>query len=192
LTLATGVIVWHSFPLTGRHVPYAPAHQFLSDVWVDGFFAISGFLITASWLSNPRLRNYFVARGLRILPGLWVCLIVTAFVVAPIGVAIQGRPAAKLLLSSAPIQYALKNSAVSWLQPDVGGKTAGATMDENRRESARISGDVESFRVANTTAGQCFTAITETQREPRKANPLAAGSSAHHAPRRGHYFVRVN
>jgi peptidoglycan/LPS O-acetylase OafA/YrhL len=136
LTLATGVIVWHSFPLTGRHVPYAPAHQFLSDVWVDGFFAISGFLITASWLSNPRLRNYFVARGLRILPGLWVCLIVTAFVVAPIGVAIQGRPAAKLLLSSAPIQYVLKNSAVAWLQPDVGGRPQGGLwtkIGENQR-----------------------------------------------------------
>ncbi len=125
LTLATGVILWHSFVLIGRHPLYAPAHQLLRDAWVDGFFAISGFLITASWLSNPRLRNYFVARGLRILPGLWVCLIITAFVIAPIGVAIQGGPVGKLLLSRAPIEYVLKNSAVVTLQQDIGGTPRG-------------------------------------------------------------------
>ena len=125
LTLAMGVILWHSFPLTGRHLLYAPAHQLLSEAWVDGFFAISGFLITSSWLSNPRPRDYFCARGLRILPGLWVCLIITAFVIAPIGVAIQGGPAANLLLSRAPIVYVLKNSAVVWLQPGVGGTPRG-------------------------------------------------------------------
>ncbi|MEB4212032.1 acyltransferase [Mycobacterium sp. 94-17] len=125
LTLATGVILLHSFSLTGRHLSSAPIHQFLRDAWVDGFFAISGFLITSSWLSNPRLRSYFAARGLRILPGLWVCLIITAFVVAPLGVAIQGGSAARLLLSHAPIEYVLKNSAVLTLQNDVGGTPRG-------------------------------------------------------------------
>jgi peptidoglycan/LPS O-acetylase OafA/YrhL len=125
LMLAMGVIVFHSWPLTGRHMGFEPAHQLLRDVFVDGFFAISGFLITASWLSNPRLRTYFLARALRILPGLWVCLIITAFVIAPIGVAIQGGSAAKLLLSTAPIEYVLKDSAVVLLEPDVGGTPDG-------------------------------------------------------------------
>jgi peptidoglycan/LPS O-acetylase OafA/YrhL len=125
LTLATGVILCHSWLLTSRPVSYAPAHQLLDHIWVDGFFAISGFLITSSWLSNPRLRNYFVARGLRILPGLWVCLIITAFVIAPLSVAIQGGSAAKLLLSTAPIEYVLKNSAVVMLQGDIGGTPRG-------------------------------------------------------------------
>jgi peptidoglycan/LPS O-acetylase OafA/YrhL len=125
LTLALGVIVWHVYPLTGRTVSYEPVHQLLRDVWVDGFFAISGFLITASWFSNPRLRTYFAARGLRLMPGLWVCLIVTAFVVAPIGVAMQGGAAGKLLSSFAPIEYVLKNSAVVILQPAVGGTPSG-------------------------------------------------------------------
>jgi peptidoglycan/LPS O-acetylase OafA/YrhL len=125
LTLATGVILWHSFPLTGRHVAFEPAHQLLGQMFVDGFFAISGFLITASWLRNPRLRTYFAARGLRILPGLWVCLIITAFVIAPIGVAIQGGSAANLLLSRAPIEYVLKNSAVAMVQLGVGGTPSG-------------------------------------------------------------------
>jgi len=125
ITLAIGVIVCHTFPLTGRKVSYPPVHQLLNNVWVDGFFAISGFLITSSWLSNPRTRDYFVARCLRILPGLWFCLILTAFVIAPIAVAIQGGSAMRLLLSPAPILYVLKNSAVAWLQPDIAGTPNG-------------------------------------------------------------------
>jgi peptidoglycan/LPS O-acetylase OafA/YrhL len=125
LTLALAVIFWHSINFTGGHVPYAPLHQFLRDTWVDAFFAISGFLITASWLSKPRARNYFAARGLRILPGLWVCLIVTAFVIAPIGVAIQGGSAVALLQSRAAITYVLKNSAVLPVQLDIAGTPRG-------------------------------------------------------------------
>jgi peptidoglycan/LPS O-acetylase OafA/YrhL len=77
LTLATGVIFAHAYLFTG-HLPAA-----YRVGWVDGFFAISGFLITGSWLNKPRSRTYFAARALRILPGLWVCLLVTAFVFAP-------------------------------------------------------------------------------------------------------------
>ncbi|MGE2721067.1 acyltransferase family protein [Mycolicibacterium celeriflavum] len=125
LMLALGVILWHTYPLTGRDISYEPVHQLLRDAWVDGFFAISGFLITASWLSKPQLRTYFAARGLRLLPGLWVCLIVTAFVAAPIGVAMQGGAAGRLLLSDAPIEFVLKNSAVAILQPKVGTTPSG-------------------------------------------------------------------
>lgn len=78
LALATGVIFAHAYLFAGHHLP-----ALLRFGWVDGFFAISGYLITGSWLSKPRARTYFAARALRILPGLWVCLIVTAFVFAP-------------------------------------------------------------------------------------------------------------
>ncbi|WP_082945880.1 acyltransferase [Mycobacterium sp. E1747] len=124
LALATGVILWHSFPLTGR-MPFAPFVQILGLGCVDGFFAISGYLIVSSWLRNPQLGQYFIARSLRILPGLWVCLAVTAFIIAPIGVALQGGSAAKLLLSRAPIEYVLKNSAVWMFQFDIGGTPRG-------------------------------------------------------------------
>jgi peptidoglycan/LPS O-acetylase OafA/YrhL len=125
LTMALGVILWHSFALTGRHVLNAPVHQFLSDAWVDGFFAISGFLITRSWLRTPRRRDYFAARALRILPGLWVCLVVTAFVIAPVSVALQGGSPANLMLSRAPLEYVIKNSAIALLHFDVGGTPRG-------------------------------------------------------------------
>jgi len=128
LVLASGVILWHSWPVTGRHLLFGPAHQLLGNVWVDGFFAISGFLITWSWFRRPRVRDYFLARSLRILPGLWVCLIVTAFVIAPIAVTVQGGSAATLLLSRAPFEYVLKNSAVTIFQPGIGGTPRGVPL----------------------------------------------------------------
>src|SRR6202034_2386118 len=90
-----------------------------------GFFAISGFLITASWLRDPKARDYFAARGLRILPGFWVCLLLMAFVLAPIGVAIQGGAATKLITSGASLQYVLSNIAVAMTKLDIGGTPTG-------------------------------------------------------------------
>ncbi|MCK8643364.1 acyltransferase family protein [Mycobacterium colombiense] len=112
LILASGVILEHSWALTGRKL-HPPVDQLLTQGWVDGFFVISGFLITSSWVRNPRLREYFVARALRIFPGLWVCMAVVAFVIAPIGVAIQGGSAVRLLLSPAPITYVLNNAGLN-------------------------------------------------------------------------------
>ncbi|GAY14818.1 acyltransferase [Mycobacterium sp. shizuoka-1] len=125
LILATGVILWHAWPLTGRTITFEPAHQLLRDGWVDGFFAISGFLITWSWFRQQRVRDYFLARCLRLLPGLWVCLIVTAFVIAPIAVLIQGGSPAKLLSSRAPFEYVLGNSAVLLTEHDIAGTPSG-------------------------------------------------------------------
>ena len=90
LVLATTVILWHSWPLTGHALPNRMAVELLASVPVDAFFAISGFLITWSWMRNPNLRQYFTARCLRIFPGLWVCVIIIAFVIAPISILIQG------------------------------------------------------------------------------------------------------
>lgn len=120
LALAAEVMLFHSWPITG-HMPPKTTLQLFFSVGVDGFFAISGFLITRSWISDPRLRDYLAARALRILPGFYICLIATAFVFAPLSVAIQGGSAAKLLGSTAPLGYVLRNSAVAYLQVDVGG-----------------------------------------------------------------------
>jgi peptidoglycan/LPS O-acetylase OafA/YrhL len=122
LALAAEVILWHSFRVTGHDVSSRAVVQLLFSVGVDGFFALSGFLIAASWLRHPQLRDYLVARALRILPGLYVCLVVTAFVFAPISVAIQGGSPMKLLRSGAPFGYILNNSTLlADLQLDIGG-----------------------------------------------------------------------
>lgn len=120
LVLAAGVILQHSWPLTGRELA-TPFTGLLTQVWVDAFFVVSGFLITGSWLNNPRLREYAVARALRIFPGLWVCLLVIAFVLAPIGAALSGG---SLRLSS-QIAYVLNNAVLNIYYTGIDGTPMG-------------------------------------------------------------------
>lgn len=89
LLLAIGVIVYHSFPLTGRS---APGGDLLGSVFVDGFFAISGFLLVRSWLRRPQWWPYMRARLIRIMPAFYVCLLVTVVIFAPLSLALQQRP----------------------------------------------------------------------------------------------------
>ncbi|MGA8255940.1 MAG: acyltransferase [Nocardioides sp.] len=83
LMLALQVVAWHAFSLQGRELPERLG-WFVSDVGVDGFFAISGLLICRAWLRRPTLGSFLASRARRILPGLWVCLVVTAFCVVPL------------------------------------------------------------------------------------------------------------
>jgi peptidoglycan/LPS O-acetylase OafA/YrhL len=81
LAAATLVIVAHSYNLTNHA---EPLRRFggpdFGDIAVAVFFAISGFLVTASWISDSRLRSFVMRRALRILPGLWVVLLLTVAV----------------------------------------------------------------------------------------------------------------
>jgi peptidoglycan/LPS O-acetylase OafA/YrhL len=52
---------------------------------VDGFFALSGYLIVASWVRNPRLGSFFKNRVLRIYPGFIVAFLISVLIVGPIG-----------------------------------------------------------------------------------------------------------
>jgi peptidoglycan/LPS O-acetylase OafA/YrhL len=48
-----------------------------------GFFIISGFLITGSFVNSKTIWEYLEKRARRILPGLWACLFICAFIFAP-------------------------------------------------------------------------------------------------------------
>jgi peptidoglycan/LPS O-acetylase OafA/YrhL len=83
---ASAVIVSHSFALpTG---PWQePFHQFgftLGGLAVSVFFALSGFLISASFERRPALIEFGIARGLRILPALAVVTMLTALALGPL------------------------------------------------------------------------------------------------------------
>lgn len=82
LALATLVIVGHTWPLGGYGggplSRWSHGDIGFGSLAVTGFFVLSGFLIARSLLERPQLGRYLWHRSLRILPGFWVALLVSA------------------------------------------------------------------------------------------------------------------
>lgn len=82
LVLAGMVLLAHAADIAGfSRIEVASTE--LGTIALYGFFGISGFLITKSAMTSSAGR-YLWHRFLRIFPGFWFCLIVTAFVIAPL------------------------------------------------------------------------------------------------------------
>jgi len=87
LLLATFVLISHSYFLLD--VSYSDIGLFLNnqtylgEIGLLGFFSLSGYLITKSFTQTSNGIRFFTNRVLRIFPGFWMCLLVTAFVIAP-------------------------------------------------------------------------------------------------------------
>ena len=81
LALALAVVVSHAFSVTTGRVNDEPLMRLtgftLGEHAVNGFFAISGFLVTMSF-DRRGSRDYVIARTLRIAPGLIVATLVVA------------------------------------------------------------------------------------------------------------------
>jgi peptidoglycan/LPS O-acetylase OafA/YrhL len=86
LVAAALVLVSHAFFLTGHRDPVDPLtdESGLGSIGVLIFFAISGLLVTRSWLNEPRVLPFAIKRALRILPGLVVVLVFTGYVLGPL------------------------------------------------------------------------------------------------------------
>jgi peptidoglycan/LPS O-acetylase OafA/YrhL len=84
LLAAWAVLVSHSFALVGRDEPLHQLGSTLGNVGVLIFFAVSGLLIRRSWEYDPSPRDFWIKRGLRLLPALAVVSLVTAFVLGPL------------------------------------------------------------------------------------------------------------
>lgn len=86
LCLAVMVILSHSYDLGGFGGD--PFKQYcditIGEVAVNGFFAISGYLITTSFIKSRSTLRYSWKRLIRIFPGYWACLATTALVLAPV------------------------------------------------------------------------------------------------------------
>ena len=84
--LAALVIVSHCYPLGGfgrDPLEVVTAGRLSLGLFaVAMFFVLSGFLITRS-ASNTSAIRFLWHRFLRIFPGYWVCLVVCAFILAP-------------------------------------------------------------------------------------------------------------
>jgi peptidoglycan/LPS O-acetylase OafA/YrhL len=80
------LVIWsHSYAMIGRlePIPYGMGVS-LGSLGVHIFFILSGLLITASWVSHPRVGAYLGKRALRILPALTLVIVVSAFVIGSI------------------------------------------------------------------------------------------------------------
>jgi peptidoglycan/LPS O-acetylase OafA/YrhL len=97
LMLALAVVVSHAFSVTSGEVmdePLARSTGFtLGEHAVNGFFAISGFLVAMSF-DRRRWRDFLIARALRIAPGLIVATLAVGLL---LGAAVTGLPLAEYL-----------------------------------------------------------------------------------------------
>ncbi|MCL3861296.1 acyltransferase [Actinotalea sp. K2] len=125
LILAGSVVFWHAYPLNGHPFPWEGGRQIAGSIGVDGFFAISGFLLAGSWLHKPHIATYAKNRLLRIMPAFWVCLLVVGFGFAPLAALAQGGSVGQVLDGPhSALQYVLRNSALTIQFHDVAGTPA--------------------------------------------------------------------
>jgi peptidoglycan/LPS O-acetylase OafA/YrhL len=122
LGLALLVAVAHALSTGFGHQPHLGSAA-VADVAVDGFFVLSGFLVTRSYLMLCSFPRYAWHRFLRIMPGFWVCLLVTAVVAAPLAAVLSGgEPGAVFTAEEDPAwRYPLVNAALPMLQFDIAG-----------------------------------------------------------------------
>jgi peptidoglycan/LPS O-acetylase OafA/YrhL len=85
---------------------------------VDGFFVLSGFLVTRSYLQSSSPGRFAWHRFLRIMPGFWACLLVVALVLAPLAALLAGREPGSVFTATADPawRYPLVNAGLPMLQ----------------------------------------------------------------------------
>ncbi len=96
---------------------------------VTAFFGISGFLVTRSYATRGNWLQFIRARLLRILPGLYFALAVTAFVLAPLISHINPTGGGWELASA--FRYLWANALVRNVEPLVGNVLHGLPFSES-------------------------------------------------------------
>ncbi|MEV0532226.1 acyltransferase [Kitasatospora sp. NPDC050463] len=124
LVLAVAVIFAHAMPL-GMSKPdlgllQSRGQTNVGAIAVAGFFVLSGLLITRSGMRLSTGR-FLWNRAIRLLPALWVCLLLTAFVIAPLVARHQGRLDGFWSHAEGPFDYVKANWAIGVNQWGISG-----------------------------------------------------------------------
>jgi len=128
--LAALVVFSHSYDLGGFGpdplVVFSHGHQSFGGLAVAGFFALSGFLITQSYRRSHSIWRYLWHRVLRIFPAFWMCLLVTAFLFAPLISLLEHGNLAEYLHAGAdsPSRYVAANALLDMKQYGIAGLLA--------------------------------------------------------------------
>jgi peptidoglycan/LPS O-acetylase OafA/YrhL len=108
---AVCVIFTHSYTLCAGRVNQDPFWKLTgytpSELAVDAFFVISGYLVLKSLFSRGSVGAFVLARGLRIFPGLFVCSLFSAFVA---GSALTALPTRDYLRNGAVYRYVFEHT----------------------------------------------------------------------------------
>ena len=80
---ALAVLVSHHYVLSGQQEPMLQGYNSLGAIAVLAFFAISGFLITQSFLNTRSFYHYMEKRIARIFPALIACAFVMVYFCGP-------------------------------------------------------------------------------------------------------------
>jgi peptidoglycan/LPS O-acetylase OafA/YrhL len=81
LLLASLVVLFHAYAVGQRTDPLSALlqpHMHIGQLAVGTFFLLSGIFVMQSWLKDPRTWAFLVRRVARVLPGLAVCVTLTA------------------------------------------------------------------------------------------------------------------
>jgi peptidoglycan/LPS O-acetylase OafA/YrhL len=119
------VVIWsHAYPLGGFGLDpvsrFSNGAESAGTLAVDGFFLLSGFLITRSYQSIGKAGRFLWHRALRILPAFWVCLFVVAFGFAPLAYFHQHGALIGFIPEEKPWNYVTHNSLLWMRQYNVG------------------------------------------------------------------------
>jgi len=93
----------------------------LAGIAVGGFFVLSGYLITASYLKTKSVFRFLWKRFLRVFPGYWFCLLVSAFILGPFAFFIQEKNLVNYFnfQSNSPFSYIYKNFFLFQIQNNI-------------------------------------------------------------------------
>ncbi len=125
--LAIAVVVSHSFPL--GHISFSEPLVHLSRgqidagaLAVDGFFILSGILITRSYESTKNFLSFAWRRALRILPAFWASLALVALVFAPLAWVHEHHTFASYwsITQDSPWHYLSSNALININQWNIG------------------------------------------------------------------------
>ena len=135
--LASMVLVGHSYLFGGFGDEimwdWTKGQENYGGLAVGGFFVLSGFLITRSYTTTTSVFRFLWQRFLRIFPGFWACLIVTAFVIGPLIWRTNhgGFSGYTDIADESPFDFVTRNAKLTMRQYGIGDLLANAAVPRN-------------------------------------------------------------